>query len=170
MARAKATDLLSSEAQKVLAACLREHLPAAAIVARIKGRDGRGRSREGRSGGARRNGTRRPNVAGADASRWKICWRRRARAITTASEMVNALAMEQLMRDPEGSLTLDPHRAAADVDSRGKGSPRREAPGVERARGSAERIEISTAPGATAAARDRRGRKPSNNARHRARN
>ncbi len=107
MARGLATDRLSSEAQSVMLACFREKLPAATIVSRIKAATG--------EKAAERTIARRK-------SEWEAESRRRqagreqmedllaaARAGShTASEMINALAIEQLMRDPDGTLRLDP--------------------------------------------------------------
>src|SRR6266581_4284498 len=88
-------------------ACFREKLPAAMIVARIAAETGE-------------------TVAERTVARRKAEWeaeqkRRRAgreqmedllaaarAGDSTASEMVNALAIEQLMRDPEGTLSVDP--------------------------------------------------------------
>lgn len=90
-----------------MVACFREKLPAAMIAARIAAETGE---------------TVAERTIARRKSEWEAEQRRRqagreqmedllaaARAgDSTASEMVNALAIEQLMRDPEGTLTLDP--------------------------------------------------------------
>ena len=107
MPRPLATDRLSSTAQAVMLACFREKLPAAMIVTRIKAETG--------EEAAERTVARRK-------SEWDAVQRRRQAGREqmedllaamragdhTASEMVNALAIEALMRDPDGTLTADP--------------------------------------------------------------
>lgn len=98
---------ISSEAQRVMVACFAEGLTDPAIAARIK---------------AETNET----VAERTIGRRKAAWREETQRRKagreqmedllaamkagdhTASEMVNALAVEALMRDPDGTLSADP--------------------------------------------------------------
>jgi hypothetical protein len=107
MARALATDQLSSEARSLMLACFRERMTAAATVARIKEQTG--------ETVAERTLARRKSEWEAEADR-RLRGREQMEDLLaaarsgdhTASEMVNALAIEQLMRDPDGTLSLDP--------------------------------------------------------------
>jgi hypothetical protein len=107
MPRALVTDSLSSEAQQLLAACLRGKLAPALIVQQIKTATGEEVSER--------------TIARRKADFEAETQRRRAgreqmedllaamrQGDHTASEMVNALAIEQLMRDPDGTLAADP--------------------------------------------------------------
>jgi hypothetical protein len=90
-----------------MAACFQQHMSAPAIAALIKERTGEEVAER---------------TVGRRKAEWEEEFERRQRGREqmedllaaaragdhTAAEMVNALAIEQLMRDPEGTLTADP--------------------------------------------------------------
>lgn len=107
MPRARVTDSLSSEAQQRLAVYLREGLPAAVIAEKLQ---------------IEFSETVSERTIARRKAEWEAETRRRQSGREqmedllaamragnhTASEMVNALAVEALMRDPDGTLSADP--------------------------------------------------------------
>jgi hypothetical protein len=105
--RARKTDRLSASGQQVMLAGFAAHTPAAMIAAQIKAATGEKVS---------------TRTVARRKSDWEAEQRRRQAAREqmedllsamhkgdhTASEMVNALAIEALMRDPEGFIADDP--------------------------------------------------------------
>lgn len=107
MPRSLATDRLSSGAQQRLAVYLREKLPPALIVEKLQA--------EFNETVAERTIARRKAEYEEKAQRRQAGREQMEDLLAamragdhTASEMVNALAIEQLMRDPDGTLAVDP--------------------------------------------------------------
>jgi hypothetical protein len=105
--RTRITDQLSSEAQQEMVACFRLKLPASTTAARIKARTG--------EVVADRTIGRRKSEWEADQQRRRLGREQMEDLLATmeqgdrtASEMVNALALDALMRDPEGFSSLNP--------------------------------------------------------------
>jgi hypothetical protein len=105
--RSLATDSLSSAAQQIMAACFRSKLPAAMTAAKIK-------AETGEIVAVRTIGRRKSEWTAAQLKRQAD----RDRMVDliaamkdgnlTASEMVTALAMEALLKDPDGFSKLNP--------------------------------------------------------------
>jgi hypothetical protein len=103
------TDSLSSAAQELMLVCFRQKLSAAMTAAKIKAETGEDvaertigrRKSEWEANEKRRKSAREQMQDLLDAMRG---------GNHTASEMVNALAIESLMRDPEGFIDSDPIR------------------------------------------------------------
>lgn len=107
MPRALATDSLSSEAQRLMVACFRSRMPAAAIAEKIKAETG--------EVAAERTIGRRKAEWEAEQSRRQAAREQMEDLLEamrsgdrTASEMVNALALDALMRDPARLTDADP--------------------------------------------------------------
>jgi hypothetical protein len=105
--RARVTDQLSSEAQRVMVACFRSKLAAAMTAAKIKAETGEAVS--DRTIGRRKSEWEAEQLrrqAGREQMEDMLAAVREGNR--TASEMVNALALDALMRDPDGFASLNP--------------------------------------------------------------